>query len=119
MIGSLLFLILSQPNIMLSVCLCSRYHANPKESHLTVVKRIIKHLKGTTNVGLRYPKGTSLNLIFFSNSDFVGCNLDRKIKSGTCHFLGSSLVSWNCKKQSCVALSTAEAEYMAAGSCCA
>ena len=84
---------------MLSVFLCSRYQANPKESHLTVVKMIIKCLKGTTNVGLWYPKGTSLNLIGFSNYNFAECKLGRKSTSGTCHLLGNSLVSWNCKKQ--------------------
>jgi len=102
---------------MLSVFLCSRYQANPKEPHLTVIKRIIKYLKGITNVGLWYPKGTSLNLIGFSDSDFAGCKLDRKSISGICHLLGSSLVSWNCKKQACVALSIAKAEYIAVRSC--
>jgi len=106
MIGSLLYLTASRPDIMLIVCLCARYQANTKESHLSAVKRIIKYLKGTTNVGLWYPKGTSLNLIVFSDSDFAGCKLDRKITSGICHLLGSSLVSWNYKKQAYVALST-------------
>ena len=119
MIGSLLYLIASWLNIMLTVCLCARYQANPKESHLIVVKRIIKYLKSTTNVYLWTPKGTSLNLIGFSDSDFAGCKLDRKSTSGTYHLLGSSLVSWTCKKQACVILSTAEAKYIAVGSCCA
>ena len=88
----------SRPDIMLSVCLCARYQANPKESHLTAIKRIIKYLKSTINVGLWYPKGTSLNLTGLSNSDFTGCKLDRKSTSGTCHLSESSLVSWNCKK---------------------
>jgi len=64
-------------------------------------------------------KGTSLNLIDFSDSNFAGCKLDRKSTSETCHLLASSLVSWNCKKEACVALSTVEAEYIATGSCCA
>ena len=118
MIGSLLYLTASRPDIMLSIYLCARYQSNPKESHLTAVKGIIKYLKGTTNVGLWYPKGTSLNLTSFSDSDFVGCKLDRKSTSGTCHILGSSLVSWNCKKQACVALSTIDVEYIVARSCC-
>ena len=82
MIGSLLYLTASRPDIMLSVCLCARYQSNPKEYYLTAVKMIIKYLKGTTNVGLWYPKGTSLNLIRFSDSDFAGCKLDRKSTSG-------------------------------------
>ena len=93
--------------------------AQPKESHLTAVKRILKYLKGTINVGLWYPKGTDISLTGYSDSDFAGCKLDRKSTSGTCHLLGNSLISWACKKQACVALSTAEAEYIAAGSCCA
>ena len=103
---------------MLSVFLCARYQENPKESHLTTIKRIVKYLKGTTNVGLWYPKGTSLSLIDFLDYDFVGCKLDTKNTSEACHLLGSSLVSWNCKKQACVALSIAKAKYIAAGSCC-
>jgi len=68
---------------------------------------------------LWYPKGTSLNLIGFSDFDFAGCKLDKKSTSGTCHLLGSPLVSLNCKKQACVTLSTVEVEYIVAGSCCA
>ena len=93
MIGSLLYLIASRLDIMLSVWLCARYQSNPKEYHLIVVKRIIKYLKRTTSVGLWYPKGTSLNLTVFSDSDFAGCKLDRKSTSETCHILGSSIVS--------------------------
>ena len=119
MIGSLLYLTASRPDIMFSVCMCARYQANPKESHLTAVKRIMRYLVGTQNVGLWYPKGTTCSLIGYSDSDFAGCKLDRKSTSGTCHLLGSALVSWHSKKQVSVALSTAEAEYVAAGSCCA
>ena len=117
MIGSLLYLTASRPDIMFSVCLCARFQESPKESHLTTVKRIIKYLKGTTNVGLWYPKGSTCSLIGYSDADYAGCKTDRKSTSGTCHILGNALVSWACKKQACVALSTAEAEYIAAGSC--
>jgi hypothetical protein len=119
MIGSLLYLTASHPDIMFSVCLCARFQANPKESHLMAVKRIMKYLKGTTNVGLWYPKGSVCNLLGYSDADYAGCKTDRKSTSGTCHILGNALVSWSCKKQACVALSTAEAEYIAADSCCA
>jgi len=104
---------------MFAVCLCARYQANPKESHFKVAKRILKYLKGTTNVGLWHPSQSPIHLIGYSDSDFAGCKLDRKSTSGTCHLLGSSLISWHSKKQACVALSTAEAEYIAGGSCCA
>jgi len=104
---------------MFSVCLYAKFQANPKESHFTAAKRILKYLQGTTNVGLWYPSEVSLNLVHYSDSDFVGCKTDRKSTSGTCHLLGSSLISWHSKKQACVALSTAKAEYIVVGSCCA
>ncbi|KAL6318562.1 hypothetical protein AAG906_000640 [Vitis piasezkii] len=114
MIGSLLYLTASRPDIMYSVCLCARFQSCPKESHLSVVKRILRYLKGTMNIGLWYPKGDNFELIGFSDADFVGCRVERKSTSGTCHFLGHSLVSWHSKKQNSVALST-EAEYIAFG----
>jgi hypothetical protein len=119
MIGSLLYLCASRPDIMLSVCMCARFQANPKECHLTAVKRILRYLVHTPNLGLWYPKGSKFNLLGYSDSDYAGCKVDRKSTSGTCQFLGRSLVSWSSKKQNCVALSTAEAEYVAAGACCA
>ena len=119
LIGSLLCLTASRPDIMFGVCLCARYQANPKESHFKAAKRILKYLKGTSTVGLWYPSHSPIHLIGYSDSDFAGCKLDRKSTSGTCHLLGSSLISWHSKKQICVALSTTEAEYIAVGSCCA
>ena len=106
LIGSLLYLTASRPDIMSNICLCARYQANPRESHHM---RILKYLKGTTVVGLWYPGEVSLKLIGYSDSNFVGCKIDRKSTGGTCHLLGSSLISWHNKKQACVALSTAEA----------
>ncbi|XP_014499242.1 uncharacterized protein LOC106760301 [Vigna radiata var. radiata] len=114
MIGSLLYLTASRLDILQSVCVCARYQSSPRESHLTAVKRILKYLKGTTSFGLWYPSGDEPSLIGFSDADYGGCKIDRKSTSGTCHFLGSSLVSWHSKKQACVALSTTEVEYIAA-----
>jgi hypothetical protein len=119
MIGSLLYLCASRPDIMLSVCMCARFQANPKECHLMAVKRILRYLVFTPYLGLWYPKGSTFNLLGYSDSDYAGCKVDRKSTSGTCQFLGRSLVSWSSKKQNSVALSTAEAEYVAAGACCA
>jgi hypothetical protein len=119
MIGSLLYLCASRLDIMLSVCMCARFQANPKECHLVDVKRIMRYLFHTQNLGLGYPKDSFFDLFGYSDSDYVGCKVDRKSTSGTCQFLGRSLVSWSSKKQNCVALSTAEAEYIAAGACCA
>ncbi|GJR15010.1 retrovirus-related pol polyprotein from transposon TNT 1-94 [Tanacetum coccineum] len=84
MIGSLMYLIASRPDIQFSVCLCARYQANPKESHLVAVKRIFRYLKGTPNLGLWYPKGSGFDLKAYSDSDYAGCNLDRKSAFGGC-----------------------------------
>jgi len=78
---------------MFSVCLCVGFQAKPKESHYMAAKRILKYLKGTINVELWYPSEVSLNLIGYSDSDFAGCKIDRKSTSGTCHLLGSNLIS--------------------------
>ncbi|XP_066395869.1 secreted RxLR effector protein 161-like [Miscanthus floridulus] len=119
MIGSLLYLTASRPDIMFSVCMCARFQADPKEPHLSVIKRILRYLKLTPSIGLWYPKGAIFQLVGYSDSDYAGCKIDRKSTSGGCHLLGRSLVFWSSKKQNSVALSTAEAEYIAAGACCA
>ena len=119
MIGSLMYLTASRPDIMFSVCLLARYQAAPKESHLIAVKRILRYLKGCPDLGLWYPKDSDLDLMGFSDSYHARCKLDRKSTTGGCQFIGGKLVSWTSKKQTSVSTSTAEAEYMAAGSCCA
>ena len=86
---------------------------------MTAVKRILGYLKFTPNIGLWYPKCAQFELVGYSDSDFAGCKVDRKSTSGGCQFPGRSLVSWSSKIQNSVALSTAEAEYISAGSCCA
>ncbi|WVZ58838.1 hypothetical protein U9M48_009064 [Paspalum notatum var. saurae] len=119
MIGSLLYLCASRPDIMFSVCLCARFQADPKESHLTAVKRILRYLKHTPSIGLWYPKGANFKLLGYMDSDFAGCRVECKSTSGGCYLLGRSLILWSYKKQNCVSLSTAEAEYIAVGSSCA
>jgi hypothetical protein len=118
MIESLFYLTTSRPDIMFSVCLCAHFQANPKESHLSALKRILRYLKHTPNIGLCYPKGANSTLVGFSDSDFTGSLVAHKSTSRACHFLGRSLVSWSSKKQNLVALSTAEAEYIAVSLCC-
>ena len=93
MIGSLLYLTASRLDIMHSVCLCARFQACPKESHLHAVKRILKYLCGTIGLGLWYPRSTSIELVGYSDADYAGSLLDRKSTSGTCHLLGECLVS--------------------------
>ena len=119
MIGSLLYLIASRPDIMYSICLCSRFQSCPKESYLSAVKRILKYLKGTMDVDLWYLKNDNFKLIGFSDFDFSGCKVERKSTSSTCHFLGHSLVSWHSTKQNLVALLMVKVEYIVAGLCCA
>ncbi|KAM6577632.1 hypothetical protein CsatB_029469 [Cannabis sativa] len=118
MIGGLLYLTASRPDISFSVGLCARYQANPKQSHLSAVKRIFKYLAVTVNYGLWYSCDTNTSLVGYSDSDWAGCIDDRKSTSGGCFYIGNNLVSWYSKKQQSISLSTAEAEYIAAGSCC-
>jgi hypothetical protein len=119
MIGSLLYLCASQSDIMLSVCMCARFQADPKKVHLRAVKRIERYLVYSPKFGLWYPKGSTFDLIGYSDVDWAGCKIDRKSTLGTCQFLWRSLVSWASKKQNSVALSTAEAKYIATGHFCA
>jgi hypothetical protein len=99
--------------------MCARFQADPKEAHLTAVKRILRYLVYTPKFGLWYPRGSIFELIGYSDADWAGCKINRKSTSGTCQFLERSLVSWASKKQNSVALSTAKAEYIDAGHCCA
>jgi hypothetical protein len=100
------------------VCLCARFQASPRTSHRQDVKWIFRYLRYTPEPRLWYSAPSSLLLLGFSGADFAGCRVDRKSTSGTCQFLGSSLVSCSSRKQSSVALSTTEAEYLATASCC-
>ncbi|KAJ9566782.1 hypothetical protein OSB04_002748 [Centaurea solstitialis] len=118
MVGSLMYLTASRPGIMFATCVCARYQAKPKESHLAAVKRIFRYLKGTPYYGIWYPKGLGFELQAYTDADYGGCNMDRKSTSGHLQFLGNKLVSWAFKKQQCVSTSTAESEYVAAASCC-
>ncbi|GKC46376.1 putative ribonuclease H-like domain-containing protein [Tanacetum coccineum] len=118
MIGLLMYLTSSRPNIMFVVCACTRYQVNPKVSHLYAVKRIFRYLKGQPKLGLWYLKDLPFDLVANTDSDYAGASLDRKSTTGGCQFLGCRLISWQCKKQTVVANSTTEAEYVAASSCC-
>ncbi|WVZ89893.1 hypothetical protein U9M48_036242, partial [Paspalum notatum var. saurae] len=114
MIGSLLYQTVTKPDIQFAVCLCAYYQASPRTSHRQAVNRIFRYLKFTPELGLwgiTYSSGSSLSLRGFSDADHAGCRIDRKSTSGTCQLLGTSL-------QASVSLSTTEAEYIAAASCC-
>ncbi|GJZ09245.1 putative reverse transcriptase, RNA-dependent DNA polymerase [Tanacetum coccineum] len=117
MIRSLMYLTTSRSDIMFAVCACARFQVTPKISHLQAVKRIFRYLKGQPKLGLWYPRDSPFDLEVFSNSDYAGASLDRKYTTSGCQFLGKRLISWQCKKQTIVANSTTEAEYVAAANC--
>ncbi|GJU66070.1 putative ribonuclease H-like domain-containing protein [Tanacetum coccineum] len=118
MIGSLMYLTASRPDIMFAVSACSRNQVTPTTSNLEAVKKIFKYLKGQSKLGLWYPRESPFELEAYSDSDYAGANKDRKSTTGGCQFLGRRLISWQCKKQTIVATSSTEAEYVAAANCC-
>ncbi|GKA74743.1 putative ribonuclease H-like domain-containing protein [Tanacetum coccineum] len=123
MIGSLMYLTASRPDIMFSVCACARFQVTPKVSHLHDVKRIFRYFKGQPKLGLWYPKDSPFELEAYTVShptkaETRGASLDRKSTTRGCQFIGRRLISWRSKKQTIVANSTTEAEYVAASSCC-
>ncbi|GKA50089.1 hypothetical protein Tco_0743162 [Tanacetum coccineum] len=118
MIGSLLYLTTSRPDIMFSVCLCARFQEDPKTSHLEAVKRIFRYIKGTTHLGLWYPKGSGIETKVYADSDHARDYVDRKSTNGVCTFMRCCLTSWFSKKQTALAIFTAEAEYVSARKAC-
>ncbi|GJX86489.1 retrovirus-related pol polyprotein from transposon TNT 1-94 [Tanacetum coccineum] len=119
MIGALMYLTSSRPDIVHATCLRARYKAKPTKKHLKEVKRIFRYLWGTVNMGLWYTKYSGFELTGFSYADYAGCKDIFKSTSGGAQFLGEKLVSWSSKKQDCMALSTAEAEYVSLSVLCA
>nr|GFB10304.1 hypothetical protein [Tanacetum cinerariifolium] len=119
MIGALMYLTSSRPDIVHATCLCAWYQAKPTEKHLKEVKRIFRYLWRTVNTGIWYMKDSGFELTGFSDADYAGCKDTFKSTSGGAQFLGEKLVSWSSKKQDCTTLSTAEAEYVSLSACCA
>jgi len=118
MIGSLLYLTASRPDITFDVGVCARYQDEPKRSHLTQVKRILKYINRTSDYGILYSYSEDSKLMGYCDVDWARSADERKSTSGGCFFLGNNLISWFSKKQNCVSLSAVEAEYIAAGSSC-
>ncbi|XP_075645351.1 uncharacterized protein LOC142616363 [Castanea sativa] len=116
MIGSLLYLTASRPDISYSVGVCARYQSNLKESYMTAL-RIIKYVKTTADFGVWYSKDTNDALARYSDVDWAGNADDRKSTSRGCFYVGNNLVSWMSKKQNSISLSIVEAEYITAVSC--
>ncbi|GJU31754.1 retrovirus-related pol polyprotein from transposon TNT 1-94 [Tanacetum coccineum] len=119
MVGSLMYLTASRPDLVFVVCMCARYQAKPTKKHLEAIKRIFRYLKGTINMGLWYPKDNAMSLTAYADADHAGCQDSRRSTSGSAQFLGDRLVSWSSKKQRSTAISTTEAEYIAMSGCCA
>ncbi|GJU92609.1 hypothetical protein Tco_1317365 [Tanacetum coccineum] len=119
MIGTLMYLTASRPDLQFVVRMCARYQAKPTEKHLYAVKRIFRYLKGTVNRGLWYVKDSSIALTAFADADHAGCQDTHRSTSGNAQLLGDRLVSWSSKKQKSTAISSTEAEYIALFGCCA
>ncbi|GJU88220.1 retrovirus-related pol polyprotein from transposon TNT 1-94 [Tanacetum coccineum] len=119
MIGTLLYLTASRPDLQFAICMCAQYQARPTEKHLNAVKRIFRYLKGTVHQGLWYPKDSSIALIAFADADHAGCQDTRRSTSGSMQLLGDRLASWSSKRQKSAAISSTEAEYIALSGCCA
>ncbi|GJR77307.1 retrotransposon protein, putative, ty1-copia subclass [Tanacetum coccineum] len=119
MVGTLMYLIASRPDLTFAICMYARYQAKPTEKHLHAIKRIFKYLRGTVNRGLWYPKDSSIALTAYADADHAGCQDTRRSTSGSMQLLGDRLVSWSSKRQKSAAISSTEAEYIALSGCCA
>ncbi|GJZ99489.1 hypothetical protein Tco_0672040 [Tanacetum coccineum] len=118
MIGSLMYLTSSRPDLIYAVCLCAQYQVKPIEKHLHAVKRIFRYLKGTIHMGLWHSKDIGMSLTAYSDADHAGCQDTRRSRSGSAQFLGDKLVSWSYKKQKSTAISSMEAKYITLFECC-
>ncbi|GJU89537.1 retrovirus-related pol polyprotein from transposon TNT 1-94 [Tanacetum coccineum] len=98
MVGSLMYLNASRPDLVFAVCMCAKYQASPIKKHLEALKRVFRYLRGTINWGLWYPKDTAMTLTAYADADHAGCQDTRRSTSGSAQFLGDKLVSWSLKK---------------------
>jgi hypothetical protein len=114
LIGSLMYLVNSRPDICFAVNTLSQFMVEPRQAQWVAAKHVLRYLQGTVNYGLRYTSNDSVGLHGYTDSDWAGSAVDRKSTSGCCFSLGSAMISWMSRKQTSVALSTAEAEYIAA-----
>jgi hypothetical protein len=114
LVGSLIYLTLTRPDISYAVGVVSRYMQQPKKPHLEVVQRILRYVKDTINYGLFYKKGDEVKIIGYCDADYAGDHDTRRSTTGYIFKIGSGVVSWCSKRQPTVSLSTTEAEYRAA-----
>jgi hypothetical protein len=117
LVGSLIHLTTTRPDISFAVSMVSRFMSNPKEIHWKAAKRILRYMRGTIGYGLIYRSTKDFRLIGYTNSDWAGCMDDRKSTSGYSFSMGSAAVAWSTKKQPTVSLSTTKAEYKATTTC--
>ncbi|GKE42165.1 hypothetical protein Tco_1469449 [Tanacetum coccineum] len=110
MVGTLMYLTSSRPDLVYAVCMCARYQARPTEKHLHAVKRIFWYLRGTVNRGLWYSKDSTIALTAFADADHTGCQDTRRTTSESMQLLGNRLVSWSSKRKKSVAISSTKAE---------
>ncbi|GKE54716.1 hypothetical protein Tco_1489872, partial [Tanacetum coccineum] len=119
MVGTLMYLTASRPDLTFVVCMCARYQAKHIEKYLHAIKRIFKYLRETVNKGLWYPKDSSIALTAYADADHAGCQDTRRSTSGCMLLLGDRLVSCPSKRQKSTAISSTKAEYIALSGCCA
>ncbi|GJZ41877.1 retrovirus-related pol polyprotein from transposon TNT 1-94 [Tanacetum coccineum] len=117
MVGSLMYLTASRPDLVFAVCMCARYQASPTKKHLEALKRVFRYLRGTINWGLWYLKDTAMALTAYADADHAGCQDTQISTSGSAQFLGDKLISWSSKKQKSTTISTTEAEYITMSGC--
>lgn len=113
LVGGLLYLTATRPDLMFSASYVSRYLKEPMSKHLKEAKRVLRYIKGTSDLGLKFTATSESKLIGYSDSDWGGCREDLKSTTGYCFSIGSAVFSWQTSKQDTIAQSTAEAEYMA------
>ncbi|GKE07099.1 hypothetical protein Tco_1399117 [Tanacetum coccineum] len=119
MVGTLMYLTTSRPDLTFAVYMCARYQAKPIKKHLHAVKRIFKYLRGTVNRGLWYLKDYFIALTAYADADHAGCQDTRRSTSRSMQLLGDKLVSWLSKRQKSTAISSTEAKYISMSGCCA
>ncbi|GJX13482.1 hypothetical protein Tco_0205240 [Tanacetum coccineum] len=118
MVGSLMYLTASRPDLVFAVCMCARYHAKPTKKHFEAIKRVFRYLKGTINMcALVSLEDNAMSLTAYADADHAGCQDSRRSTSGSAQFLRDRLVSWSSKKQRSTAISTTKAEYIAMSGC--
>jgi hypothetical protein len=113
-IGSLMYLVNTRPDLCFAVNTLSQFMVEPKHVHWVAAKHVLRYLHGTVEFGLSYIQGDGVKLVSYSDVDWAGNSVDKKSTSGCCFSLGLGAISWFNRKHKSIALSSVEAEYMAA-----